>query len=168
MDINFFEFILYYVVFCINLQHIKILNSFTLTNFKHSVLISRENILQPNKLFYLRASHYKINWFVGRKLCRCSAGNLSFERQISSNRHRKSAIIAQKNGGHLTLREHHHCFFTHLKLFMGFRYGTEGRYYHLHFKSGNSPEMVVPNIWQYANRITETWLRFLQKNLIMY
>jgi hypothetical protein len=48
---------------------------------------------------------------------------------------------------------------------MGFRYGTEGRYYHLHFKSGNSPEIkAVPllTFWQYANQ-PETWLRFLQK-----
>jgi arabinose-5-phosphate isomerase len=32
------------------------------------------------------------------------AQEIYLERQISSNRHRKSAIIAQKNGPHLTLR----------------------------------------------------------------
>ena len=40
-----FEFILYYMVFYINLHHIKILISFTLTNFNYSVLITKENIL---------------------------------------------------------------------------------------------------------------------------
>jgi arabinose-5-phosphate isomerase len=37
------------VVFCINLQYIKILNSFTNTNFKYSVLISKESILASAK-----------------------------------------------------------------------------------------------------------------------
>jgi arabinose-5-phosphate isomerase len=29
------------------------------------------------------------------------------------------ALSLHKKWPHLTLREHHHCFFTHLKLFMG-------------------------------------------------
>jgi arabinose-5-phosphate isomerase len=44
------------MVFCINLHHIKILISFTLTNFKHSVLISKENILASAKKTMLSES----------------------------------------------------------------------------------------------------------------
>jgi arabinose-5-phosphate isomerase len=44
------------MVFCINLHHIKILISFTPTNFKHSVLISKENILASAKKTILSES----------------------------------------------------------------------------------------------------------------
>jgi arabinose-5-phosphate isomerase len=44
------------MVFCINLHHIKILISFTHTNFKHSVLISKENILASAKKTILSES----------------------------------------------------------------------------------------------------------------
>ncbi|SDW73755.1 arabinose-5-phosphate isomerase [Flavobacterium degerlachei] len=46
----------YYVVFCINLHHIKIQISFTHTNFKYSVLISKENILAIAKKTILSES----------------------------------------------------------------------------------------------------------------
>jgi arabinose-5-phosphate isomerase len=49
----------------------------------------------------------------------------------------------------------------------GFRYGTEGRYYHLHFKSGNSPEIKrlspFKTFWQYANRYNGNMTSFLAK-----
>lgn len=44
------------MVFCINLHHIKIQISFTHTNFKHSVLISEENILAIAKKTILSES----------------------------------------------------------------------------------------------------------------
>jgi arabinose-5-phosphate isomerase len=55
----------------------------------------------------------------------------------------KSAIIAQNgtfnSGNTITVSASE-------AIHGDFRYGTEGRYYHLHFKSGNSPEIkaVVP------------------------
>lgn len=49
------------MVFCINLHHIKILISFTHTNFKHSVLISKENILAIAKKTILSESEAIIN-----------------------------------------------------------------------------------------------------------
>jgi arabinose-5-phosphate isomerase len=53
----------------------------------------------------------------------------------------------------------------------GDRYGTEGRYYHLHFKSGNSPEIKrspFKTFWQYANRYNRKHDFVSCKSLIMY
>jgi arabinose-5-phosphate isomerase len=61
-----------------------------------------------------------------------AAGNLS-ERQISSNRHRER-IIAQKMVATFNSTGTPSLFLHASEAIHGDFYGTEGRYYHLHFK----------------------------------
>jgi hypothetical protein len=54
----------YYMVFCLNLRYLKVQISFTHTNFNHSVLISKENILASQKNYFIGKRIYcQTNWF---------------------------------------------------------------------------------------------------------
>jgi arabinose-5-phosphate isomerase len=86
------------VVFCINLHHIKILNSFTLTNFKHSVLISKENILAIAKKTILSESESitKLTDFLDDNFSDATQAIYSSKGRLIVTGIGKSAIIAQK------------------------------------------------------------------------
>lgn len=86
------------MVFCINLHHIKILNSFTLTNFKHSVLISKENILAIAKKTILSESESitKLTDFLDDNFSDATQAIYSSKGRLIVTGIGKSAIIAQK------------------------------------------------------------------------
>jgi arabinose-5-phosphate isomerase len=142
-------------------------------NFKHSVLISRENILAVAKKTILSESESitKLIDLLDENFADAAQAIYNSNGRLVVTGIGKSAIIAQKMVATFNSQEHLHCFFTHLKLFMGLRYGTEGRYYHLHFKSGNSPEIkaVVPfKTFGSANTYNRKHDFVSCKNLIMY
>jgi arabinose-5-phosphate isomerase len=86
------------VVFCINLQHIKVQNSFTLTNFKYSVLISRENILAIAKKTILSesASITKLTNLLDENFADATQAIFNSNGRLVVTGIGKSAIIAQK------------------------------------------------------------------------
>lgn len=93
-----FEFILYYVVFCINLHYIKIQLSFTHTNFNHSVLITKENILASAKKTILSESKAiaKLADFVDENFSNATQCIYNSKGRLVVTGIGKSAIIAQK------------------------------------------------------------------------
>lgn len=86
------------MVFCINLHHIKILNSFTHTNFKHSVLISKENILAIAKKTILTESEsiIKLASYLDENFSNATAAIFNSKGRLIVTGIGKSAIIAQK------------------------------------------------------------------------
>lgn len=86
------------MVFCINLHHIKIQNSFTLTNFKHSVLISKENILAIAKKTILSESESikKLTDFLDENFVDATQAIFNSKGRLIVTGIGKSAIIAQK------------------------------------------------------------------------
>jgi arabinose-5-phosphate isomerase len=86
------------MVFCINLHHIKILNSFTHTNFKHSVLISKENILAIAKKTILTESEsiIKLASYLDENFSNATEAIFNSEGRLIVTGIGKSAIIAQK------------------------------------------------------------------------
>lgn len=93
-----FEFILYYVVFCINLQHLKVQISFTHTNFNYSVLISKENILASAKKTILSESQSiaKLTDFLDENFIEATQNIYNSKGRLVVTGIGKSAIIAQK------------------------------------------------------------------------
>ena len=93
-----FEFILDYVVFCINLQHIKIQISFKLTNFKHSVLITKENILASAKKTIRSESESiaKLTDYLDENFSNAAQSIYNSKGRLVVTGIGKSAIIAQK------------------------------------------------------------------------
>jgi arabinose-5-phosphate isomerase len=93
-----FEFILYYVVFCINLRYIKIQLSLTHTNFKHSVLISKENILAIAKKTILSESQSitKLTELLDNNFSDATQAIYNSKGRLIVTGIGKSAIIAQK------------------------------------------------------------------------
>jgi arabinose-5-phosphate isomerase len=86
------------MVFCINLHHIKIQLSFTLTNFKHSVLISKENILAIAKKTILSESESirKLTDFLDENFSDATQAIYNSDGRLIVTGIGKSAIIAQK------------------------------------------------------------------------
>lgn len=86
------------MVFCINLHHIKIQLSFTLTNFKHSVLISKENILALAKKTILSESESitKLTSFLDENFADATQAIYNSKGRLIVTGIGKSAIIAQK------------------------------------------------------------------------
>jgi arabinose-5-phosphate isomerase len=86
------------VVFCINLHHIKIQNSFTHTNFKNSVLISKENILAIAKKTILSESQSitKLTDFLDDNFSDATQAIYNSTGRLIVTGIGKSAIIAQK------------------------------------------------------------------------
>jgi len=86
------------MVFCINLHHIKIQLSFTLTNFKHSVLISKENILALAKKTILSESESitKLTDFLDENFADATQAIYNSKGRLIVTGIGKSAIIAQK------------------------------------------------------------------------
>lgn len=88
----------YYVVFCINLHHIKIQISFTHTNFKYSVLISKENILAIAKKTILSESEAitKLTDLLDDNFSDATQAIYNSKGRLIVTGIGKSAIIAQK------------------------------------------------------------------------
>lgn len=88
----------YYVVFCINLHHIKIQISFTHTNFKYSVLISKENILAIAKKTILSESEAitKLTDLLDENFSDATQAIYNSKGRLIVTGIGKSAIIAQK------------------------------------------------------------------------
>lgn len=86
------------MVFCINLHHIKIQLSFTLTNFKYSVLISKENILAIAKKTILSESNSitKLTDFLDESFADATQAIYNSKGRLIVTGIGKSAIIAQK------------------------------------------------------------------------
>jgi arabinose-5-phosphate isomerase len=86
------------MVFCINLHQIKIQLSFTLTNFKHSVLISKENILAIAKKTILSESESitKLTDFLDENFSDATQAIYNSNGRLIVTGIGKSAIIAQK------------------------------------------------------------------------
>jgi arabinose-5-phosphate isomerase len=86
------------MVFYINLHHIKIQNSFTHTNFKHSVLISKENILAIAKKTILSESEAitKLINFLDENFSNAVHTIYNSKGRLIVTGIGKSAIIAQK------------------------------------------------------------------------
>jgi arabinose-5-phosphate isomerase len=86
------------VVFCINLHQIKIQFSFTLTNFKYSVLISKENILAIAKKTILSESESitKLTDFLDENFSDATQAIYNSNGRLIVTGIGKSAIIAQK------------------------------------------------------------------------
>ena len=86
------------MVFCINLHHIKILISFTHTNFKHSVLISKENILAIAKKTILTESEAITNLtsYLDENFYNATQAIFNSKGRLIVTGIGKSAIIAQK------------------------------------------------------------------------
>ena len=86
------------MVFCINLHYIKILISFTLTNFKHSVLISKENILATAKKTILAESKAitKLTDYLDDNFSDATQAIYNSKGRLIVTGIGKSAIIAQK------------------------------------------------------------------------
>jgi arabinose-5-phosphate isomerase len=86
------------MVFCINLHHIKILISFTLTNFNHSVLTSKENILALAKKTILSESESikKLTDFLDDNFSSATEIIFQSKGRLVVTGIGKSAIIAQK------------------------------------------------------------------------
>lgn len=88
----------YYVVFCINLHYIKIQISFTHTNFKYSVLISKENILAIAKKTILSESEAitKLTDLLDDNFSDATQAIYNSKGRLIVTGIGKSAIIAQK------------------------------------------------------------------------
>jgi arabinose-5-phosphate isomerase len=88
----------YFVVFCINLRQIKIQISLTHTNFKHSVLISKENILAIAKKTILSESEAitKLTDLLDDNFSDATQAIYSSKGRLIVTGIGKSAIIAQK------------------------------------------------------------------------
>jgi arabinose-5-phosphate isomerase len=86
------------MVFCINLHHIKIQLSFTLTNFNHSVLITKENILASAKKTILSESEAiaKLTDFLDENFIEATQHIFHSTGRLVVTGIGKSAIIAQK------------------------------------------------------------------------
>jgi arabinose-5-phosphate isomerase len=86
------------MVFCINLHYIKILNSFTHANFKHSVLISKENILATAKKTILTESESIIQLasYLDENFSNATEAIYKSKGRLIVTGIGKSAIIAQK------------------------------------------------------------------------
>ncbi|MNF33347.1 Arabinose 5-phosphate isomerase KdsD [compost metagenome] len=86
------------MVFCINLHHIKIQLSFTLTNFNHSVLITKENILASAKKTILSesAAIAKLTDFLDENFIEATQAIYHSKGRLVVTGIGKSAIIAQK------------------------------------------------------------------------
>jgi arabinose-5-phosphate isomerase len=86
------------MVFCINLHHIKILISFTHTNFNHSVLTSKENILALAKKTILSESESitKLTDFLDDNFSSATEIIFQSKGRLVVTGIGKSAIIAQK------------------------------------------------------------------------
>jgi arabinose-5-phosphate isomerase len=86
------------MVFCINLHHIKIQLSFTLTNFNHSVLITKENILASAKKTILSESEAiaKLTAFLDENFIEATQHIFHSTGRLVVTGIGKSAIIAQK------------------------------------------------------------------------
>ncbi len=86
------------MVFCINLHHIKIQLSFTLTNFNHSVLITKENILASAKKTILSESEAiaKLTDFLDENFIEATQNIFHSKGRLVVTGIGKSAIIAQK------------------------------------------------------------------------
>ena len=86
------------MVFCINLHHIKIQLSFTLTNFKHSVLISKENILAIAKKTILSESESitKLTDYLDENFADATQAIYNSKGRLIVTGIGKSAIIAKK------------------------------------------------------------------------
>ena len=93
-----FGFILYYVVFCINLQHLKVQISFTHTNFNYSVLINKKNILASAKKTILSESQSiaKLADFLDENFTEAVQKIYNSTGRLVVTGIGKSAIIAQK------------------------------------------------------------------------
>ncbi len=93
-----FEFILYYAVFCINLQYLKVQISFTHTNFNHSVLITKENILASAKKTILSESQSiaKLTDYLDENFIKAVTTIYQSKGRLVVTGIGKSAIIAQK------------------------------------------------------------------------
>jgi arabinose-5-phosphate isomerase len=93
-----FEFILYYAVFCINLQYLKVQISFTHTNFNHSVLITKENILASAKKTILSESQSiaKLTDYLDENFISAVTTIYQSKGRLVVTGIGKSAIIAQK------------------------------------------------------------------------
>ena len=86
------------MVFCINLQHIKIQISFIHTNFNHSVLITKENILASAKKTILSESKSiaKLTDFLDENFIEATQEIYNSKGRLVVTGIGKSAIIAQK------------------------------------------------------------------------
>jgi arabinose-5-phosphate isomerase len=86
------------VVFCINLQHLKVQISFTHTNFNYSVLISKENILASAKKTILSESQSiaKLTDFLDENFIEATQNIYNSKGRLVVTGIGKSAIIAQK------------------------------------------------------------------------
>lgn len=86
------------MVFCINLHHIKIQNSFKHTNFNHSVLITKENILASAKKTILSesAAIAKLTEFLDENFISATQNIYNSKGRLVVTGIGKSAIIAQK------------------------------------------------------------------------
>ena len=86
------------MVFCINLQHLKVQISFTHTNFNHSVLISKENILASAKKTILSESQSiaKLTDFLDENFIEATQNIYNSKGRLVVTGIGKSAIIAQK------------------------------------------------------------------------
>jgi arabinose-5-phosphate isomerase len=86
------------MVFCINLQHIKIQISFTFTIFKHPVLISKENILAIAKKTFLSESQSitKLTELLDENFSDATQAIYNSKGRLIVTGIGKSAIIAQK------------------------------------------------------------------------
>jgi arabinose-5-phosphate isomerase len=86
------------VVFYINLRHIKVQKTFTLTNFKQSVLISKENILAIAKKTILSESKSiaKLTDLLDDNFVRATESIFNSKGRLVVTGIGKSAIIAQK------------------------------------------------------------------------
>jgi len=86
------------VVFCINLQHLKVQISFTHANFNYSVLISKENILASAKKTILSESNSiaKLTDFLDENFIDATQNIYHSKGRVVVTGIGKSAIIAQK------------------------------------------------------------------------
>ena len=86
------------MVFCLNLRYLKVQISFTHTNFNHSVLISKENILASAKKTILSESESiaKLTDFLDENFIKATQNIYNSKGRLIVTGIGKSAIIAQK------------------------------------------------------------------------